>query len=208
VRECAEFEPSNRAEWRRWLRVNGRRVDGVWLVYQKGAARPLTYAAAVEEALCFGWIDTVIRPIDSRRYKQLFTPRKPKSTWSALNKRRVERLIAAKQMTKAGLAKIGAAKRDGSWASLDLVEAMVVPDDLARAFARNRKARAFFDGLSPSSRKGILHWVNAVKTAGKRAERIAHVVAQGARGLRPAHHEAWLAKARARAGTSGKPRQR
>lgn len=189
-----DFEPADRADWRRWLRVNGRRETGVWLVFRKGSARQLTYDASVEEALCFGWIDSLVRPIDAARYKQLFTPRKPKSNWSRLNKQRVARLIAAKLMTKTGLAAIEEAKKNGSWTRLDDVEAMVVPDDLRRALARNRKASAFFDGLSPSSRKGILYWVTGVKTPARRKERIAHVVAQAARGLRPAHQEKWREK--------------
>ena len=169
------------------------------MVFRKGAARQITYEAAVEEALCFGWIDSLMRPIDATRYKQLFTPRKPKSNWSALNKRRVERLIAAKRMTRAGLAKIEAAKQDGSWAKLDAVEAMVIPPDLKKALAANKKAKAFFDGSAPSSRKGALYWIAGVKSAELRAKRIAHVVAQAARGLRPDHQEKALAKGKAAA---------
>ena len=202
----SEFEPSDRADWRRWLRRNGARATGVWMVFRKGAARQITYEAAVEEALCFGWIDSLMRPIDDTRYKQYFTQRKPRSNWSALNKRRVETLIAKKLMTRAGLAKIDAAKQDGSWTRLDAVEAMIVPDDFARALAKNRKAKAFFDASAPSSRKGALYWINSVKSADLRAKRIAHVVAQAAKGLRPDHQEKALAKGKAAARARRKAR--
>jgi len=194
-----EFEPMSRADWRRWLRANHATSTGVWLVFRKGAERQLTYADSVEEALCFGWIDSTLRPIDDRRYRQWFTPRKPKSNWSALNKRRVDTLIAGQQMTRAGLAKIEAAKQDGSWTRLDAVEAMIIPADLTKALAANRKAQAFFDASAPSSRKGALYWINSVKSAELRAKRIAHVVAQAAKGLRPDHQERALAKGKAAA---------
>ena len=191
------FEPKSRADWRRWLRANHAKAPGVWLVFLKGADRQLTYADSVEEALCYGWIDSTMRPIDDRRYRQMFTPRKKRSTWSALNKRRIEALVAAGRMAAPGLAKIEAAKADGSWAALDAVEALVVPPDLARALASNKKARAFFEASAPSSRKGALHWINNVKSPELRAKRIAHVVSQAAKGLRPEHQEAALRKAKA-----------
>jgi uncharacterized protein YdeI (YjbR/CyaY-like superfamily) len=147
-----------------------------------------------------------MRPIDERTYRQMFTPRKPKSTWSALNKRRIDALIAGKLMAAPGLAKIEAAKADGSWTSLDAVEAGIVPPDLARALAANRKAKAFFDASAPSSRKGALHWINNVKSPALRAERIAHVVSRAAKGLRPAHQENALAKGKAAAQARKKAR--
>jgi uncharacterized protein YdeI (YjbR/CyaY-like superfamily) len=192
-----DFEPKNRADWRRWLKTNHAKAPGVWLVFLKGDARQLTYADSVEEALCYGWIDSTMRPIDDRRYRQMFTPRKTKSTWSALNKRRIAALVASGRMAAPGLAKIEAAKQDGSWTSLDAVEALIVPPDLARALAANKKAKAFFDASAPSSRKGALHWINNVKSPALRAKRIAHVVSQAAKGLRPEHQEAALHKARA-----------
>lgn len=177
----------------------------MWLVFRKGDARQLTYADSVEEALCFGWIDSLMRPINERTYMQLFTPRKPKSNWSALNKQRVEMLLARKRMAAAGLKAVAVAKDNGSWTRLDAVEAMIIPPDFARALNANRKARAFFDAQSPSNRKGILYWINGVKSAEKRAERIAHAVAQAAKGLRPAHWEKQLAKAKAAAQARKQP---
>lgn len=195
----ARFQPANRAGWRRWLRKNHAKVTGVWLVFLKGPERQLAYADAVEEALCFGWIDSLMRPIDARSYMQLFTPRKPKSSWSALNKRRVDDLIARKLLAAPGLAAVDIAKKNGSWTRLDAVEAGIVPPDLARALAASKRARAFFDSVAPSRRKGMLHWINSVKAADLRADRIAHVVAQAAKGLSPSHQEKWLAKTKAAA---------
>ena len=168
----------------------------MWVVFLKGAERQLAYADAVEEALCFGWIDSLLRPIDGRSYKQWFSPRKPKSKWSALNKARVASLIERKLMTPAGQAKIDAAKQNGSWTLLDAVEALTVPPDLKRALAANPKARTFFEGLAPSNRKAILHWINDARKPERRAERIDHTVSQALKGLRPARYEAWLAKSR------------
>jgi uncharacterized protein YdeI (YjbR/CyaY-like superfamily) len=196
--QVPRHQPANRAAWRRWLRANHRTSSGVWLVFLKGEARQLTYADAVEEALCFGWIDSLLRPMDERSYMQWFTPRRPKSKWSALNKTRVASLIDRGLMTPAGQAAIDAAKKNGSWTLLDAVEALTVPPDLKRALAARPRASRFFDGLAPSSRKAILHWINDAKKPEKRAERVAHTVSQALKGLRPARYEEWLAKSRKR----------
>jgi uncharacterized protein YdeI (YjbR/CyaY-like superfamily) len=196
--QVPKYQPDNRAAWRKWLRANHRKSTGVWLVFLKGAERQLTYADSVEEALCFGWIDSLMRPIDGRSYMQLFTPRKPKSNWSALNKKRVASLIERKLMTAAGQAKIDLAKANGSWTRIDAVEALVVPPDVARALGAKPKAKAFFESLAPSNRKAVLYWITGVKNPEKRAERIAHTVSQALIGLRPAHYEKWLANSRKR----------
>lgn len=177
---------ASRAAWRRWLRSNHASASGVWLqFYKKNAARPsVTYADAVEEALCFGWIDSLVKSLDEQSYVQLFTPRKHKSAWSRSNKERVERLIAAGLMTAAGLEKIELARRNGSWESLDSVEALEIPDDLRRALARNRKARENFEKLSPSRKKQLLYSVNGARRPETRRKRIREVIAAAA-GNRP-----------------------
>ncbi|HEV7991795.1 MAG TPA: YdeI/OmpD-associated family protein [Gemmatimonadaceae bacterium] len=164
----------SRPAWRRWLAKNGARSPGIWLIYDKKSNKPdrLAYADAVEEALCHGWIDSTLRSLDDTRYMQLFTPRKPKSTWSKLNKTRVTRLIDEGHMAPPGLAAIEIAKANGSWSSLDSVEALEIPDDLASAFAKNPKAARNFAAFSPSSRKGYLHWVRQAVRPETRAERI------------------------------------
>lgn len=173
---------ATRAAWRRWLRSNHASASGVWLqFYRKNAAlASVTYTEAVEEALCFGWIDSLVKSLDDQSYVQLFTPRKQKSPWSRSNKERVERLMAAGLMTAAGLEKIELARRNGSWESLDSVEALEVPDDLRRAFARNRKARENFEKLSPSRKKQLLYRVNGARRPETRRKRIREVVAAAA----------------------------
>ncbi len=167
-----------RAAWRRWLAKHHDRSPGVWLVFDKKSSRAdrLAYADSVEEALCFGWIDSTMRPIDGDRYKQLFTPRKPKSVWSRTNKERVERLTATGLMTPAGLARIEDAKRTGAWTALDAVEAMIIPPDLEAALAANPTASKHFHAFSPSARKGYLYWLNGAKRPETRAARLAEVI--------------------------------
>ena len=181
----------NRAAWRRWLAAHCARSPGIWLVFDKKAIRPdrLAYGDAVEEALCHGWIDSTVRTLDDARYMQLFTPRKPTSTWSRTNKERVARLIEQGLMAAAGLAAIERAKANGTWTSLDAVEALVVPDDLAAALARSRGAAANFAGFSPSARKGYLHWISQAVRPETRAQRVARVAELAASNQRTRHLE-------------------
>jgi uncharacterized protein YdeI (YjbR/CyaY-like superfamily) len=169
---------ADRAEWRRWLETHNAVSPGIWLVFDKKSSRAdrLTYGDAVEEALCFGWIDSTVRTLDDARYMQLMAPRKPKSTWSRANKVRVERLIALGLMAEPGLASIERAKANGSWVSLDSVEALVVPADLARALRAVPGAAKNFAAFSPSTRKGFLGWISGAVRPETRAHRVAHVV--------------------------------
>jgi uncharacterized protein YdeI (YjbR/CyaY-like superfamily) len=176
----------SRPAWRRWLAANHARSPGIWLVYDKKSSRPdrLAYVDAVEEALCYGWIDSTLRSLDDARYMQLFTPRKPKSTWARTNKTRVARLIEEGLMAPAGLAVIETAKANGSWTSLDSVEALEVPADLAAALAKNPTAARNFAAFSPSSRKAYLHRVSRAVRPETRAKRIMEVVAYSAANMR------------------------
>ena len=176
----------DRSTWRRWLARNHAKSTGVWLVYGKRASGipSVTYAEAVEEALCFGWIDSVVNQVDAARYMQLMTPRKPKSVWSKINKARVEKLIASGAMTAAGLTAIDRAKANGSWASLDDVEALTLPDELARGLARDARARRNFDAWPPGARKQFLYWINGAKrpeTRRKRIEQSLRLIAENVR---------------------------
>ena len=168
---------ADRAAWRRWLATNHDRSPGIWLVFDKKSSRAdrLAYAHAVEEALCFGWIDSTVRPLDDARYVQLMTPRKPKSNWSRPNKERVERLIAEGLMAAPGLASIERAKSNGSWTRLEVVDAMVVPDDLAMALAAVAQGAEKFAALSMTARKGFLYWINGAVRPETRARRVAEV---------------------------------
>jgi uncharacterized protein YdeI (YjbR/CyaY-like superfamily) len=111
----------SRADWRAWLKSNHKQNEAIWLIQHKKISKKpcVTYDEAVEEALCFGWIDSLVNKLDDERYLMMMSPRRPKSGWSKSNKDRVKKLIKAKKMTAAGLAKIEAAKKDGSWSKLD-----------------------------------------------------------------------------------------
>jgi len=179
----------DRLAFRRWLQRHHARSRGVWLVsYKKKTGKPsIPYAEAVEEALAFGWVDSRPNFLDEERFQQLFSPRKPKSPWSRLNKERVAKLIETGRMMPAGLAKVEAAKRDGSWSTYDGVEALRVPADLRRALSANAAARRNVEAFSPSSKKIILWWVTSAKRPETRAKRVAETVRLAAKNLKANH---------------------
>ncbi|GAB3836720.1 YdeI/OmpD-associated family protein [Hymenobacter jeollabukensis] len=169
---------ATRAEWRQWLLENHETAPGIWLVYHKKASgQPsISWSEAVEEALCFGWIDSKAVSLDAHRYKQVFTPRKPRSVWSKINKATLERLQAAGQMMPAGLRAVEVARQNGSWTAIDSSENLEVPADLAEALAANEEAGRNFAALSPSRRKMLLYRLLAAKRPETRARRVADVV--------------------------------
>jgi uncharacterized protein YdeI (YjbR/CyaY-like superfamily) len=166
--------PQTRAEWRKWLKQHHTRTEGVWLIsYKKATGKPrFEYEEAVEEALCFGWIDSKGNKLDDERSMLWFAPRKARTGWSRPNKIRVEKLIEAGLMAPAGLAKIEAAKRDGSWNALDAIEALEIPPDLAAALSANPIAQQHFDAFPRSVKRGILEWISAAKKPETRARRV------------------------------------
>ena len=174
------------AELRAWLEHNHSSSPGVNLAIGKkgGSATALTYDDAVEEALCFGWIDSTARRLDDDRYTVLFTPRKRGGTWARTNKARVERLIADGRMTPAGISVIEAAKADGSWTVLEDAENLVVPDDLADALEQ-AGARDRFDALGMSARQMALYWISTAKRDATRAERVSATVCAALEGHGP-----------------------
>ncbi|MCR5888149.1 YdeI/OmpD-associated family protein [Hymenobacter sp. J193] len=178
----AQAQPASRAEWRQWLAEHHASSPGVWLVYcKKHSGQPsVTYPEAVEEALCFGWIDSHPRKLDADRTQLLFTPRKPKSGWSKVNKERLVRLEETGQLMPAGIAAIARARQNGAWESLDAAEAGTVPDGLAEALAANADAARHFAGFSPTARKMLLMWVLGAKQPATRARRIAETVRMAA----------------------------
>jgi uncharacterized protein YdeI (YjbR/CyaY-like superfamily) len=181
------YYAKDRKAWRKWLEKNHLTSAGIWLIYYKkdsGKTR-VPYADAVEEALCFGWIDTTLNPRDEDSYMQLFTPRKHKSGWSKLNKDRVEKLIEQGLMTPAGLEKIEAAKHHGTWAKLDHIESFTPPPELEKAFKANKKAKAFFDTLGKTNKKYILYYINNVKGEELKAKRIQEIIAAANEGKMP-----------------------
>ena len=177
-RDYERFHPLTRQEWRSWLEANHKKSPGMWLVsYKKHTGKPaLTYDEIVEEALCFGWIDSVANRVDDERTMLLITPRKPRSGWSRPNKERIERLTAQGRLAPAGIAAIEIAKANGSWEALDASEAMVMPDDLAAALTKDEQAKGYFDKFPPSTKKAIYQQVLAAKRPETREKRIAEVV--------------------------------
>jgi uncharacterized protein YdeI (YjbR/CyaY-like superfamily) len=180
------LHPKSRAEWRNWLEQNHTRQEGVWLIsYKKSTGKPrFDYDEAVEEALCFGWIDSKGNNLDDERSMLWFAPRKPGTGWSKLNKSRVELLIAAGVMMPAGMSTLEAAKQDGSWNALDRVEALGMPPDLKKAFVANKTAKLYFDVFPRSVRRALLEWISNAKRPETRAKRIEETVTLAEKNIR------------------------
>jgi len=172
------FHPRSRDEWRTWLADNHRSLKGVWLCsWRTGVeGERCLYPDAVEEAISFGWIDSTKALLDERRNLQLFTPRKPKSSWTRLNRRRAQEMEAAGLMTDAGRASIEVAKANGWWTIYDAVEDLIEPDDLKAALDRDPSARAHWDSVTPSTRKLMLWQVISAIKPETRARRIEQIV--------------------------------
>lgn len=185
-KESIEFYPRNRQAWRNWLQKNHATKQSVWLImYKKSSGKPtILYNEVVEEALCFGWIDSVPRKRDAESSFLYISIRKAKSGWSALNKKRIEKLIQENRMTTAGLQKIEAAKKDGSWSALDKIEALEMPAALQKALTRNKKALAHFNGFPSSVRKQLFLWVESAKTPVTKEKRITGIVTLAEKNIR------------------------
>ncbi|MBA4031984.1 MAG: hypothetical protein C0478_13985 [Planctomyces sp.] len=165
---------ANAGQWREWLAAHVLATQGVWLVtFKKGFAdERLDYDTAVEEALCFGWIDSKPAKLDARRTMLYFSPRKAGTGWSKVNKDRIEKLLSEGRMTSHGQTKIDAAKADGSWDKLNSVDALEIPPDLGTAFDRWPGAADNFAAFPKSTRRGILEWILNAKRPETRAARL------------------------------------
>ena len=184
--ELPELTVADAAAWRAWLAEHHQDPSGVWLVLaRKGTTEPtrLSHDEALEEALCHGWIDGQTRRGDEATYRQRFTPRTPRSSWSKRNVDIVERLRGEGRMHAAGLAEVERAKASGRWdAAYEGPAGIEVPPDLAAAFAAEPKAQAMFEILTSQNRYSVLYRIGAAKRADTRAKRIEHFVAMLARG--------------------------
>lgn len=169
---------------REWLVENHRRPKGIWVVtYKKATGKPRPeYSDIAEEALCFGWIDATANTLDDERAMLWLAPRNPKSGWSRINKERVERLIASGQMREPGLAVVERAKANGTWNALDEIEAGVIPDDLAAAFARHPGSSEKWEAFSRSSRRAMLDWIRQAKRPETRSSRVEETARRAAVG--------------------------
>ena len=185
--EIESFYPSSRQQWRGWLQENHDKKQSVWLIFDKMKAgvRILSWSEAVDEALCFGWIDSRSQPIDKEKYRQFFGKRKPNSVWSKINKEKVEKLIKEGLMTKAGLASIELAKENGSWTILDQVEELIIPQELEAVFKAQPDVKDFFLSLSKSAKKAMLHRIAFAKQPVTKQKRISEIVALAAEKKKP-----------------------
>lgn len=187
AKDTKVFSPANRQEWRKWLEENHSEEHAVWLIYHKKSSQltTITWSEAVDEALCFGWIDSIAKPLDAERYMQFFSKRKPRGGWSKINKEKIQKLTEEGRMCQAGLDAIAAAKQNGSWTLLDEIEELIVPGDLAHALAQNETALSFFQKLSKSDKRHLLYWVSSAKRDDTRRKRIDEIVEFTGRNLKP-----------------------
>lgn len=179
---------TNQKEWKKWLTKNHNTVKEVWLIfYKKGTGKPsIDYEIAVEEALCFGWIDSLVKKIDTQRYARKFTPRKDNSVWSELNKNRVKKVIKEGRMTEFGMEKITAAKKSGAWNKKIKVPEIseAIPEDFVTALKKNKSAKDNFDKIPPSHKKRYYMWINQAKkkeTKEKRIKEAVNLLKQGSK---------------------------
>lgn len=182
----AAFHARNRKEWRKWLEKNHLLAKNVWLIiYHKRSATPsVYYDEAVEEALCFGWVDSKPNKRDEESFYLFFSQRNAKSNWSKLNKERVEKLSRLGLMHDAGLAMVQLAKESGTWTALEEIDQEIIPADLQKALQKNKTACKNFEAFPPSARKGILSWIQSAKQEETRKKRIAETVSLAAQNIR------------------------
>lgn len=169
--------PTGRQQWRQWLLEHHDKKQSVWLIYYKKKSNipTVTWSEAVDEALCFGWIDSKKQSIDDEKFKQFFCRRKAKSIWSKINKEKVQRLIEEGLMTKAGFEIIDVAKQNGSWSILDDTEELIIPRDLEKEFSKRAGSKKYFLSLSKSNRKNLLQWIVLAKRQETRQKRISEI---------------------------------
>lgn len=174
------FYASSKAAWREWLSTYHATEKNVWLIiYKKQSGTPsVTYDEAVDEALCFGWIDSKINKRDEKSFFQFFAQRNPKSNWSRVNKAKVDKLVKAHLMTEAGYKSIEIAQENGCWTALDDVENLIYPPDLQAAFEANPLAQQHFDAFPRSAKRGILERLLNAKQETTRQKRIAEIISK------------------------------
>lgn len=185
--EVEQYYASSRQKWRQWLQKNHVKKQSVWLVcYKKKADKPtIAWTDAVDEALCFGWIDSIRKSLDDETFIQFFSKRKPKSVWSKINKDKIVRLVASGEMTQAGLDSIEIAKANGSWTIMDSVEELKVPTDLSKKLKTSPIAKKYFNDMPKSEKKRMLHWIITAKQAETRERRIDKLVEAAGKQTKP-----------------------
>ena len=187
MKDVEDYCPSNKQDWRKWLELNYNKKDAVWLVFykKKSPNYNLSWSESVDEALCFGWIDSTKRTMDSEKYKQYFSKRKEKSNWSKINKDKVKALIDQGLMEEEGSRSVEMAKENGSWTILDEIEALIIPEDLKVELANHEGSIEYLDGLSKSGKKILLYWVGSAKRKETREKRILEIAENASKNLKP-----------------------
>lgn len=180
------FHAKSRKEWRQWLEKNHNKKENVWLIIYKkeSGVKTVYYEEAVEEALCYGWIDSKPNKRDDLSFYQFFSKRNPKSNWSKVNKEKVERLIKEGLMTEAGFSSIELAKKKGTWNALDEVENLTIPKDLEKALKSIKPAFENFQAFPRSVKRNILEWILNAKKEETRANRIEETATLAAKNIR------------------------
>jgi uncharacterized protein YdeI (YjbR/CyaY-like superfamily) len=186
-KEIKKLTPKSPKAWRTWLEKNYQSDETVWVVVsKKDAPKPtLSRSEALDEALCYGWIDSTTRPLDDHYFLQSFCRRKPKSVWSKINKDKVALLIREGRMAPPGLESIAIANANGYWSILDDVEALIIPADLEKGLKKKATANTYFNALSRSDKKRLLQWIVMAQRADTRQKRIDEIVTAAAAGTKP-----------------------
>ncbi len=186
-KEIETFYPTNRQEWREWLLENHNKKQSIWLVhYNKKSNMPsVSWSDAVDEALCFGWIDSTRKSLEIDKFIQFFTKRKPTSVWSKINKEKIGRLKQEGLLMPAGLESISIAQQNGTWNILDDVEELEISEDLEKEFNTREGSKEYFLSLSKSVRKSMLQWIKLAKRPETRQKRIVELVEHANRKIRP-----------------------
>ena len=184
------FQAKDRSVWRNWLQENHQSAKSVWLIIYKkeSSVSSVYYPEAVDEALCFGWVDSKPNKRDEKSYYQFFSKRNPKSNWSRLNKQKIEQLIGKGMMAPAGLEMVAIAKENGTWNALDDVENLIIPNDLQQAFEKAPTAFAHWENFPRSSKRGILEWILNAKRSETRQKRIKQTVELAGKNIRANHY--------------------
>ena len=174
-----ELYVTNRKNWRAWLEKNNDTAKEVWLIYYKKHTRKpsISYEASVEEALCYGWVDSIIKRLDDDRCARKFTSRKGNSVWSESNKRRAEKMIREGSMTEIGMAKIKEARARGEWSKIrEVSKELIVPPFIQNTLAQNEKARLYFETLANSYKRQIVRWVSSAQREETKTRRLTEVI--------------------------------
>lgn len=184
-----KIEIESAEQLRNWLKENHQSSESVWLVrWKKESGGPyVSYDEVVDQLMCFGWVDSLPRKLNEQQSMLRISPRNPKSNWSGVNKKRVERLLASELMESAGLNMVKIAQANGSWNFLDEVEQLIIPPDLQEALQRQPKAAFYFERFPPSSKRGILEWIKNAKQANTRQKRVDETAAKAAQNIKANH---------------------